>query len=162
MSDDPDTNYQMKYAFLAFERDARDRSEMLATAIATGTNALRAVNLISGGSVVVGLAFVGSVYSSNPQWAQQLMLAIMIFAIAAVFSGAASGFTYLSQALYAKAAQSTDYSWEHPFVKANDEWDAYQKKGDIWRGFAVLSVVLAYLLVLAGLCVFWYSIPSPS
>lgn len=146
---------EREYALRAHQRDWEMQAQMFSSVIEVSAIALKAAQLTAGGSVVVCLAFVGAIYGHEAETARSLLSAVFAFATAAVLAGSASGFTYLSQARYGLASFSKRYDWTHPYVHDTAESTEQERKGNFWRGVAVLSVVLSYFLLLAGLGLAW-------
>ncbi|HEV7254776.1 MAG TPA: hypothetical protein VGN97_16970 [Mesorhizobium sp.] len=156
MSSKTPEEFQDELALRAHERDHANQERMFASAIDFGTGALRAATLVSGGAVVVGLAFVGAIYGSEKDTAQRLLIAVFVFGLSAVASGAAAGTSYLAQYRYAEASFHTLHKWKHPYVEPTDLSDGLHRKGDFWRKWAIALVVVSYLALLAGIAAaFW-------
>lgn len=143
------------HALLAHERAIATQKAMFQSVLETGSSAIRSVTLIAGGSVVVGLAFAGSIYASDKPTAISLLASVFYFAIAAVLAGAASGVTYLSQACYTKAAYEVTFGWKHPYVEDKRSAKGWEVAGDVLRALAVIGVVASYLLILLGVWCGW-------
>jgi hypothetical protein len=145
----------------AHARDWEAQGKIFASALEYGGAALKAATLISGGSVVVGLAFAGSIFIAEPETARRLLIAVFIFAMGAIAGGVASGFSYLAQYNYADASRHKIHDWEHPFVTTTPEFQRLQKRGDFWRRLAVALVVMSFLAVGGGVIASWLAL-SPS
>lgn len=148
------------HALLAHERTFASQNAMFQSVLETGSAAIRSVTLIAGGSVVVGLAFAGSIYASDKPTAIGLLASVFYFAIAAVLAGAASGVTYLSQACYTKAAYKVSFGWKHPYVENKSSAKGWELAGDVLRALAVVGVVASYLLILLGVWFGWEVLAS--
>ena len=96
MDDKSSQQVERELALRSHERDWALQDQMFSSVIEFGQSALKGATLISGGSVVVGLAFVGSIYGTEPETAKRLLVAVVIFAIGATIGGVASGFSYLA------------------------------------------------------------------
>ncbi len=150
-----ENDVERELALRAHQRDWEGQALMFSSVIEAGATALKAAQLTAGGSVVVCLAFAGTIYGHEPETARALIAAVFAFAVAAIFAGSATGFTYLSQARYGLASYLKRYDWEHPYVHDTDESAKQEGKGDFWKGAAVLSVVLSYVSLLCGLGLAW-------
>ncbi len=148
------------HALLAHERTFASQNAMFQSVLDAGSAAIKSVTLIAGGSVVVGLAFAGSIYASDQSTAISLLASVFYFAIAAVLAGAASGFTYLSQAFYTKAAYEVTFGWKHPYVEKKRSAKGWELSGDVLRALAVVGVVASYLLILLGVWFGWEVLAS--
>lgn len=150
---------EREMAIRAHDRDRASQNRLFDTVIEYGQAALRSAALICGGSVLVSLAFVGTIYQSAPEVARQLMIAVILFAAGAVACGVASGFSYLAQARYAEASYEKTYVWEHPYIRLEEPKNSMlRKKGDFWRNQAIRMVWCAYLALIAGVVAFAYAI----
>ena len=107
MGDKSPEDVERELALRSHERDWALQDAMFRTVIEYGLAALKSSTLISGGSVVVGLAFAGTIYSSESGVAKQLLLAVLIFAAAAVAGGVATRFSYLAHIALARPVHSS-------------------------------------------------------
>lgn len=110
----------------------------------SGKAVLNTLVLVSGGSGAALLSFVGNLAGKDPYTTlvRQLVCALPFFYAAFVLSVVIAGATYVAQAHYKKAA----------FAGSEDSatWDAEEKKGNQWTGFAVACFVLAIVLLVVG------------
>lgn len=104
---------------------------------------------------MVGLAFARSINASDKPTAISLLASVFYFAIAAVLAGAASGFTYLSQACYAKASYEVTFAWQPPYVQDKSSAGGWKQAGNVLRALTVVGVVVSYLLILLGVWSGW-------
>jgi len=159
MTPDEMAAFEREYAIKAHDRDIEQQNRLFDTVIQYGLAALKGSSLICGGSVVVGLAFAGTLYSSEPDTAKALIYSVLLFAMGAVFTGIASGFAYFSQGRYAQAAYEKVHQWEHPYVLPKQpENPKLEKKGDFWRNATITMVIISYACVFAGIAAFWCAI----
>jgi hypothetical protein len=158
MSEKTPYEIEREAALEAHARDWAAQEKMFASALEYGGAALKAATLISGGAVVVGLAFVGSIFSSEPEIARRLLVAVFIFAIGAIAGGVASGFSYLAQYRYAVASGQKVHTWEHPYVSPTADASKWEAKGEFWRRLAISLVVISCLSVLGGVVAAWVAL----
>lgn len=124
-----------------------------------GSAALRTSILITGGSVVVGLAFVGSMYSSQQtDIAVELFRAVFIFAIGALTAGLASGAAYIGQNKRNEAAHQIEKTDEAPFIVFPQNFVTMERKAGRWIVLAVTFVGISYLCIFIGLLFAWDAI----
>lgn len=156
----PEYERNIKLALLAQDHHKKIQHWAAQSVIDIGILAMRSAVLIAGGSVVVGLAFISSVYSSEPELATDLMLAVVAFAASVVTAGAATGFTYLSQHVFAVANTKVEYFWDYPHVRPTDGYDTGGRIGRRWRALTIACIVLSYSLIILGVFIFWVAVSS--
>jgi len=110
----------------------------------SGKAVLNTLVLVSGGSGAALLSFVGNLAGKGDYAAlvRDLMHALPFFYAAFVLSVVIAGATYVAQAHYKKAA----------FAGSENAamWDAEERRGDHWTGFAVACFVIAIVLLVIG------------
>lgn len=119
--------------------------------IQIGGAALRAFLFINGGAAVAILAFMGSVFSKDPESHKligELANGLTDFAWGVVLAAAAMGLAYIVNFLTAATVQSRLKGWgEHPYVRSGPVtgW---------WAGLKAAFHVLTVLLAIASVVLF--------
>ncbi|MBL4731369.1 MAG: hypothetical protein JKY82_02040 [Rhizobiaceae bacterium] len=121
--------------------------------------AIRSSALVAGGSVVIALAFVGSLYSSgNETIAKGMFLPVLIFAVGALISGFASVFAYLTQRASRKAAGGIEATSQPPYIVITKSNAAHMRLVRWFEKFTLSCIVLPYVFVIIGLVKAWWVI----
>ncbi|MBZ9765531.1 hypothetical protein LB526_01990 [Mesorhizobium sp. CA6] len=106
------------------------------------SDALKAINILTGGSVVVILAFVSAIYYPNAGTALAVAKSVRIFALGAICGTLASIFLAASQYCYSVAME-----------KASSR---LQSRGDLFRNMAIVAAALAFVAVPVGFYFAWF------
>lgn len=141
----------IELARAAHERDHAGIRQAYATVIEFAIFAMKTATTISGGAVVVGLAFVGALYSTEQDLAVRMMQPVVIFGIGAVLGGIASAFGYIAQYRYQEATRETSHHWDSPFVRATEKQKILQRKGIFWHIGCVVLLIGTYSCILGGI-----------
>lgn len=156
-SEEMQRRWQINYeaAIRAHERDYKNQDQLFQSVIQMAGHAITASSFTSGGSVLVSLAFVSSIFGSDPAFAIRLMPAVLAFALSAVMSAVAAGTAYLAQGRFAEASFHMEHSYEHPYVTEKPIAKAFMTVGNRWRWISIGAVIVAYCLLLAGIVLVW-------
>jgi small-conductance mechanosensitive channel len=130
--------------------DSEWQKAMHDSAMKFAIEAVKAICLISGGSVVVGLAFVGSIYSAEPALAKALVTPIFMLAAGAVSATICAALSYVTQYFYARGSMSKSYTWEHPYVMPVAPALRSNIFGGIAHVMAVLSALSSFVFMIWG------------
>lgn len=142
---------EIELARRAHERDYEEQARMFQSVMSMAALAVRTTALVSGGAVVVSLAFAGRLYGSRPELALNLLWVVGIFGVSAVFSSIAAGSGYITQSYYARASYEKVHQWKHPYVLQKPEFHALSRKGLAWHRVTIFLFVVANVLLLAGI-----------
>lgn len=126
-----------------------------------GIIAIRSAVLIAGGSVVVGLGFISSLYNDDPELGTRLMLPVVVFAIAVITAGSATGFSYLAQLYYTKTIDEWTMHFENPVIRESEISKTRLFWGNVWQTSAIVFVIMSYLLILSGILIAAYVLNFP-
>lgn len=130
-------------ALRAHARDSDWQKIMLDSALKFADGAIKAITFTTGGAVVVGLAFVGSIYGSEPVLAKALVTPVFLLAASAVSGAICAALAYVAQYFYAQASMHKLHKWDHPYVD--------RTKGAGWRtGVGGAAHVLAIVAAMAS------------
>lgn len=123
---------------------------MLESALKFAVESIKAICLITGGAVVVGLAFVGSIYGTEPMLAKALVTPIFLLAASAVSAALCAAFAYVAQWCYASGAMAKDHGWKHPYVEQKPASKRYNRIGGGVHVISVLFAVGAFVFMIWG------------
>lgn len=123
---------------------------MMASVPKFAIEAIRAIVLTSGGFALIGLAFVGSIYGSDPWQARALVTPIFLLA-AGAFSGVlCAALSYIAQWSFARASVARHHGWEPPYVTTTPAATPYRRIGKTFQIAAVVAAVGAFAFMIAG------------
>jgi len=152
------SKFERDYALRCHEREHEREELLLRSVLDFASIAIKNTVLITGGSVVIGLAFAGTIYASDMELAKSVLFSVFIFTIGAIFGGGSASFSYCAQYRYFELIQHRKHSFEYPYVKNSDTFDLTLKKGIFWHILAISSVVISYLSILVGIVYLWFAI----
>lgn len=137
-------------ALRAHALDSEWQKYMHESAMKFAIEAVKAINLIAGGSVVVGLAFIGGIYGSEPTLAAALVTPIFMLAASAVSAAACAALSYVAQYCYANATMAKIHHWDHPYVKPKPASKRYNVIGGAIHIIAVLCAAGSFTFMIWG------------
>lgn len=137
-------------ALRAHALDSEWQKAMHDSAMKFAIEAVKAICLVSGGSVVVGLAFVGSIYASEPTLAKSLVTPIFMLAASAVSATLCAALSYVAQYCYASSSMSKIHQWEHPYVVQDTPAKGYNFVGGTAHILAVLAAIGSFVFIIWG------------
>ena len=153
-------HYQIKFqayqlekedAIRVHERSRQSISDLTNASIEFATIALKTVTIVSGGSVVVLLAFIGSIYKDNNVLALDISNSLFWFAASVLLGALATTGAYLTQALYAEAAGLVNYKWEFPYIEAIEpKAGRIELTGAFFHIGTIILVVASYATLALG------------
>lgn len=121
--------------------------------------AIKTSSIVSGGAVVVGLAFVSSMYSSgHTEVAQKLFSSVFIFAVGALISGFASVLVYFYQRELNAAAGQIKATDSEPFLEKTSQHSIKIRNVNFIDKIIPVFIVLPYVCVIIGLLLSWCAI----
>jgi len=120
-------------------------------ALNSGTETLKALLLINGGSCVAMLAFIGTLATKDrvPSEMAPPLISFAVGAGLAVFAGAASYFTNLC---ISGSSTRKQRSYVEPFVRDTSESIRQRGLGEIFRWISVTAAALGILAFAYGVC----------
>ena len=142
-------------AIRAHENDQKQQDRLFSSTIDMAGIAIKTVTLVTGGSAVVSLAFVGNLFGTDKILAMQLMPIVFIFSIGVVLGGISAGFAYLAQFYYLEASGHKKYTWDHPYIEQIKTAEPMIAVGKRWHLASVFIVILSYISVIAGVGYAW-------
>jgi len=120
------------------------------------TEAIRVALAINGGAAVAVLTFTGAVtYKGGLALGdlKLLLTSLGLFGIGVGCAGVTAALAYFANSLYSASHGATDFTWTHPYVRANAKSDAYWRWARRTNWAAVVFAALALILFIAGLAV---------
>lgn len=147
-------------AILAHRRDTESNAQLFSSVIDFSKVAIQSAILILGGSVVAGISFAGSVYSVDQLLAKSIISAVIYFAAGVFLSGCASGFAYVTQGVYYRAAVTKKYSFTHPYVFDLPKAASIRSKGIFWHLLSVGCIVTSYCCLIVGVWLIWDAVTN--
>ncbi|QYO77443.1 hypothetical protein [Devosia salina] len=142
-------------ALRAHARDSDWQKVMLESALKFAEGAIKAITLTTGGAVVVGLAFVGSIYGSEPILAKALVAPVFLLAASAVSGAICAALAYVAQYFYAQASMRKLHKWDHPYVDSTTGAGWRRVVGGIAHVLAVAAAVASFGFIIWGGVLAW-------
>lgn len=137
-------------ALRAHALDSEWQKAMHDSAMKFAIESVKAICLITGGSVVVGLAFVGSIYASEPALAKSLVTPIFMLAASAVSAALCAALSYVAQYCYATSSMSKIHKWEHPYVEQTPSAKRYNVIGGAAHLLAIGFAIASFVFIIWG------------
>lgn len=137
-------------ALRAHQGDSDWQKIMMDSSLKFAEGAIKAITLTAGGAVVVGLAFIGSIYGSEPNLAKALVPAVFLLAGGAICAAMCAGLAYVAQYFYARASMQKLHKWEHPYVESTGAAKPRNVAGAMAHLFALAAAVLSFALLIWG------------
>lgn len=136
------------------DRHAERTNQLFSSALAFAVTAIKSAILISGGAVVIGLAFVGSLYTSGQQdLATSYMFSVFVFSVGTIAGGLASITAYRTQYKFYLAS-------EYAFINGENSPESIgqRTKGVYWRRITVAFGIVSYIAISAGVVAAWVTL----
>lgn len=142
-------------ALRAHASDSDWQKIMLESALKFAEGAIKAITLTTGGAVVVGLAFIGSIYGAEPDLAKALVGPVFLLAASAVSGAACASLAYVAQYFYAQASMHKKHTWEHPYVDKSEGAGWRTKVGGAAHVLAVAAAAGSFAFIIWGGLAAW-------
>lgn len=127
---------------------------MFKSVIAFGVEAIRTSALINGGAAVASMALTGAIFQNSPVQAAHFSTVVLWFVSGVFAPGLASGFSYLSQLLYAMRLNKTKRLLDPPYLDVTGgSW--FTGFGMMFHAFAIVAVIASYLALARGGWLVW-------
>ena len=135
----------------AHDKNHETSKQMYASVLDFSLLAMKTVTVISGGAVVVMLAFIGALYTSNTDLATSLFLPAAVYASGAVLGSVATSLGYITQYRYHEAYNEVTLEWSHPFVSDKPEKAAFLERAVFWHKATVWCIGITYGCLFLGI-----------
>ena len=122
-------------------------------AVENGNLAIRMAMLINGGAALSLLAFIGSVAKDHIGDNKLLPVAASLtwFALGVFASAFAMGFAYLTNSLYAAAANRHQRTWDPPYVQETTSSKSWMRVCIIFQWMTILLSITCLIFFIIGM-----------
>ena len=155
---DPSAQYE---ASKEHQRDKDFADALAKSAYELSAIVIRTAIIVSGGSVVVGLAFVSSIFVDRPVLAGQFLLSVLIFGIGVLLSALGGICSYYAQLRYSESAFSKSHHLDRPYVRQTPRSEQIWQQGVRWHKWAAGLIVSSYISIIAGIIWVYLTLVSP-
>lgn len=152
---------ELELARTIHDEHRADAGRLFEATIQYGLEAIRTAALINGGAVIALVAFLGATYSASGDveiMRHALWRPAFIFMSGAILCGISAGCAYFSQACFTEAHARVTLQWKRPFVLENPDQAYVQAWGKAFQGLAIAWVFFAYVALITGVGMLWFSL----